>query len=81
MPQRPNEPSDGHRHVSVEPCPGYYECELCGHRWIDVDVLPTWPPSVEIVHWLHHNQGPAHRPTAPHSVQRGVIATDYGPSL
>jgi hypothetical protein len=79
MPQHPNEPTDGHRHVSVEPCPGYYECEHCGHRWIDVDVLPSWPPSTEIVNWLHHNHGPRTLPLAPHTVKRGVIAAEYGP--
>ncbi len=31
MPQRPNEPHDGHRHVPTEPCPGYFECERCAH--------------------------------------------------
>jgi hypothetical protein len=77
MPQRPNEPHDGHRHVPTEPCPGYFECERCGYRWIDVDVLRHVPPPQEIINWLHHSRGPAYRPTGAHTIEHGVIAAEY----
>ena len=76
MPQRSNEPHDGHRHVPTEPCPGYFECERCGYRWIDVDVLRRRSRHDRGV-LRHHSRGPAYRPTGAHTIENGVIAAEY----
>ncbi len=60
MPPYPNTPNDGHEHVSVEPRPGYDECELCGRRWIHRSVFADGiMPTAEDISWLHHGNMPS----------------------
>jgi hypothetical protein len=58
MPNRASATHDGHRHVPVEHRPGYFECDLCGRRWIHRLVLPDGTPTPEDIDWLHHSKRP-----------------------